>query len=675
MTTRPLALLLASLVTAPALLTAQGTFTVEQYANVERVSSPLISPDGNHVVFSRARVDALTDSWTPMLWEMDADGSYQRELVHGTSAQWSPDGSRIGYLAPAGGRTQLWVRYLDDGGVIQVTHGVESPVDFRWSPDGRVLAFTMAVADTTAEWKIAMPAAPDGAHWGSAPQLVTSSGIRADGSESHAGGWRQLFVVAAEGGAPRQVTHGQFDVGAGPVAGSQSAPIDWLADGTSVVFDGNTADHADRVFHVSHLQVVDIASGTIRRLTSDSGFWHGPVVSPDGKWIAYTGRAAGGGYHTEDVHIVHPDGSMDHVVTNGLDRDPVSVQWSDNETLWFTADDHGTRNTWMVSISAKVVAAKPASNGTQIVSLGSIAIKAGIGVATRSDPRHPAEVVRFTVKKPFDLQPLTHVNDALLTTLRLGDVDQLDIASSGDTRVQGWLMTPPTFTPQGKYPLLLEIHGGPQSSFGAGFNPSFQNFAAAGFLVLYLNPRGSTGYGSGFGNATDKAWPGVDYDDLMAGVDAVIARGVVDTTRMYVDGEGGGGTLAAWIIGHSTRFAAAAVRDPVVNWISFAGETQGSIRVADQFARPFWDDPAPWLARSPIQYAGRVTTPTLIITGDLHRRPLMAQSEELYAALTARGIATTLVRVADELDPTGSTPSNWMRAQLYITSWYNRWKK
>ncbi len=191
--------------------------------------------------------------------------------------------------------------------------------------------------------------------------------------------------------------------------------------------------------------------------------------------------------------------------------------------------------------------------------------------------------------------------------------------------------------------------------------------------MLYVNPRGSTGYGSAYGNAIYKAYPGVDYDDLMASVNETITRGWVDTTRMFVGGCSGGGVLSTWIVGHTTRFAAAAVRCPVIDWISFAGQTDIPLFAADLFDRPFWEDPAPWLKLSPIMYAGSIRTPTLIMTGDLDMRTPLPQSEELYAALKTRNVPTTLLRFAGEYHGTSSKPSNWIRTQLYMMSWYNRY--
>jgi dipeptidyl aminopeptidase/acylaminoacyl peptidase len=312
------------------------------------------------------------------------------------------------------------------------------------------------------------------------------------------------------------------------------------------------------------------------------------------------------------------------------------------------------------------------TTGQQQLSLASIA--RGIGAGVRSAFRQPPELVRVDLRSGATTQ-LTRVNDDVLARLKLGDVEEIWYTSSGNARVQGWVVKPPNFNASRKYPLIMEIHGGPHGMYGVGFNPMFQNFAANGFVVLYTNPRGSTGYGSAFGNAIERAYPSVDYDDLMAGVDAVIGKGFVDTTRMYVGGCSGGGVLSSWVIGHTNRFAAAAVRCPVINWMSMAGQTDIPLFTFNFFDKPFWEAPEQWLRHSPLMYVGNVTTPTIVMTGELDMRTPMPQSEEYFAALQMRGVPSALVRFNGENHGTGSRPSNWMRTQLYMMAWYNKWKR
>jgi dipeptidyl aminopeptidase/acylaminoacyl peptidase len=265
---------------------------------------------------------------------------------------------------------------------------------------------------------------------------------------------------------------------------------------------------------------------------------------------------------------------------------------------------------------------------------------------------------------------LTSVNDDVLPTRRLASAEEIWYPSTGGARIQGWIVKPPDFDPNKKYPMLLEIHGGPQGMYGVGFDMMWQVFAANGYVVLYTNPRGSTGYGDTFVRAIEKQYPGPDYDDLMAGVDTVIGRGYVDPKQLYVSGCSGGGKLSSWVIGHTTRFAGAAVRCPVINWMSMAGSSDVPLFSHSFFDKPFWEDPMTWLKQSSLMYVGNVTTPTLLMTGNLDMRTPMTQSEEYYAALKMRGVPTKLLRFENEWHGTESMPSNWMRTMLYMMSWF-----
>jgi dipeptidyl aminopeptidase/acylaminoacyl peptidase len=317
---------------------------------------------------------------------------------------------------------------------------------------------------------------------------------------------------------------------------------------------------------------------------------------------------------------------------------------------------------------------KPVTSGRQILTFDSMS-KDLVGVGTSADPAHPQDVVRYSLRQPGQLAKLTDVNADVLQGKQLATVEEIAYTSTGNAKVMGWLVKPPTFDAAKKYPLILEIHGGPFSSYNVAFNYMFQNFAANGFVVLVTNPRGSTGYGSDFINGIDHDYPGPDYDDLMAGVDAAIAKGYVDTSRLYVSGCSGGGVLSSWVIGHTDRFAAAAVRCPVIDWLSMAGQTDVPLFTYSFFKKPFWEDPSDWLSHSSLMSVGKVTTPTLLMTGILDRRTPMPQTEEYYAALKVKGVPTKLLQFNDEYHGTGSKPSNYIRTQLYMMSWFRQWTR
>ncbi len=660
----------------PVALRAQETasdtlLTVDHYLDLEQVADPQLSPDGQQIVYTRSWVNRIEDKWESALWIMGADGSKNRFLTKGMNARWSPDGTRIGYLAdgePKG--TQLFVRWMDaEGATSQVTHLVETPSDLRWSPDGKSLSFAMLVRHAT-PWDISMPKPPTGASWTAAPRVVDRMHYRQDRRGFMEDGYLHLFLVSADGGTPRQLTSGEWNVGARFDGLTGGVGYDWTPDGKSVVVDGLKDPAADRNYRNSAIYLVDVASGAIRPLTTRPGVWSNPVLSPDGESIAFMGYdSTNASYRTADLWVMGTDGGAMRKISGDLDRDPVAARWApDGSGLYFAADDHGARNIWFAGLTGSP---RSVTTGAQMITLSSLD-KNLSAVGTRSDPSNPADIVRYSLRKAEPVARLTSVNADVLGRMKLAQVEEVDYGSSGGARVQAWMVKPPAFDRAKKYPLILEIHGGPHGNYNVGFSYMFQNFAANGYVVLYVNPRGSTGYGSAFGNAIFHAYPGVDYDDLMAGVDTVIGRGFVDTTRMYVSGCSGGGVLSSWVIGHTHRFAAAAVRCPVIDWISMAGETDIPLFTYNFFDAPFWEKPDQWLKQSSLMYVGNVTTPTLLMTGELDLRTPIPQTEEFFSAPKYRGVEAVMLRFNGEYHGTGSKPTNFMRTQLYMMSWFQK---
>jgi dipeptidyl aminopeptidase/acylaminoacyl peptidase len=670
-------LALVALCLTPVLARAQETasdtlLTVNHYLDWEQVAEPQISPDGSQIVYTRRWVNKLEDRWESALWIMNADGSKNRFLTKGSSARWSPDGARILFTnegEPKG--LQIFVRWMDaEGATSQITRLTEAPGNVRWAPDGKAISFTLIVRDTT-RWRISLPAAPEGAKWTAAPRVVDRLHYRADGRGFLEDGFYHLFVVPADGGTPRQVTSGDWHFGsAGELPGGAS--YDWTPDAKTVVFEALKEPDADyRLRREGYVYALDVGTGAIRQLITKKGVWGSPRVAPDGRSVAFTGHDyTTKTYQANELFVMGMDGSGVRQISGDLDRDAASLHWApDGSGIYFAAGDRGTSNVYFAS--ARGGGARKVSDGAHMLTLSSLDRNLN-AVGTRSDPDEPGDVVRYNLRQFRGTRRLTAVNDEILANKRIAAVEEIWYASTGGTRVQGWVVKPHGFDPKKKYPLIMEIHGGPHGMYNVGFSYMYQNFAANGYVVLYTNPRGSTGYGSAFGAAISQAYPGVDYDDLIAGVDTVVGRGYVDTQRMYVGGCSGGGVLSSWVIGHTTRFAAAAVRCPVINWISMAGQTDIPLFTFNWFDKPFWEDPAPWLKQSSLMYVRNVTTPTVVMTGELDLRTPMPQSEEYYAALKYRGVETVLLRFQGEYHGTGSKPSNFLRTQLYMMSWYQK---
>ena len=646
--------------------------TVNHYLDFETVSDAKISPDGSRIIYTRRFVDKQKDSFESAMWIMNADGSQNRFLARGAAPVWSPDGSRIAYLAEgAPGGAQVFVRWMNaEGATSQVTRTEYGPADIAWSPDGKWIGFAMYTPKPNV-WAIDMPAPPPGAQWTPAPRYVKEIHYRADRRGFLEPGFVHLFVVPADGGTPRQLTKGNWNAGSRFDGQPGAVGWSWTPDGKSIVFDGLMDPNSDKNYRDSDINSVDVATGAMRKLIAQRGSWSSPVVSPDGQWVAFTGYAATPQtYKTGELFVMRVDGSGMKKISANLDRDVGQLTWArDNSGVYFTANDRGTNNMHFASVAGTV---RAITSGPQMFSLGSIAAT-GVVAGTRSTALDPTDVVTFALTTPTQVTRLTSVNADILANKKLGAIEEVWVTSTNNTRVQGWLVKPPNFDPSKKWPMIMEIHGGPHGMYNVGFSYMYQNFAANGYVVLYTNPRGSTGYGTDFGNAINKRYPGVDYEDLMASVDTVVGRGYIDATRMYVGGCSGGGVLSSWVIGHTNRFAGAAVRCPVMNWISFAGNADVPYFGHAWFEKPYWEDPKPWLDQSPLMYVGNVTTPTVIMTGELDLRTPMAQSEEYFQALQMRGIPSALLRFQGEFHGTGSKPSNFMRTQLYMMSWYQKY--
>ncbi|HVF41706.1 MAG TPA: S9 family peptidase [Pyrinomonadaceae bacterium] len=673
--------------------------SVDLFMDWELVASPQVSPDGRQIVYTRRWADKVNDKYEDEVWIMDADGGRNRFFAKGSQAAWSPDSRRVAYVAqgqPAG--AQVFVKWIDTPGESQLTRLERSPSNLAWSPDGRHVAFNMLVPGTPSI-SVKMPARPTGAKWVDAPRVVERMNYRNDGSGWRPEGFAHVFVISSDGGNPRQLTDGDYQHGA----------PEWSADSQRVFFSAVRKPDAEYLRNDSEIYAVALQGGAIRQLTDRKGPDNNPSVSPDGRLVAYTGSDQNDNtYNVSRLYVMNSDGSNGRALTEAFDRSPSNVFWAeDNGGLYFTTEDRGSQNLWFVPASG--AAPRQLTRGAQILSFSSLS-RDGLLVGTRSASDRPTDVCALRVPtqasraKAFspaaaDLKRLTAVNDDLLEGRRVGQVEEIWYDSVGmagaqkctaadsdpaqpkasdcaSTKVQGWIVKPPDFDALKKYPLLLYIHGGPHSMYGVGFNFEFQNHASEGFVVLYTNPRGSTGYGQAFGNAINNAYPGQDYDDLMRGVDEVVRRGYVDERNLFVAGGSGGGVLTTWIVGHTDRFAAAVAMKPVVNWYSFVGTTDSADWYYN-FKQLPWENPEEHMRRSPITYVGSVKTPTMILTGDIDLRTPLEQTEQYYRALKMRRVPTAMVRLSDEYhgfngDFSLRHPSNRVAQILFLRAWFER---
>jgi dipeptidyl aminopeptidase/acylaminoacyl peptidase len=658
-----------ALACAPAFLTAQtaapsSRLDLDLYWEYETVSDPQLSPDALHVIYTRQWIDKANDKRESSLWVMNADGTRNRFLVKGSNARWSPTGDRIVYTAegePKG--LQVLVRYMDaEGAVSQVTRVGESPSNVTWAPDGQSVAFRMLVEQKNV-WPIKMPTSPEGAKWVDAPRIVERLNYRRDGQGFTDDGYRHLFVVPASGGTPRQLTSGDWD----------HNDVEWTPDSKQILFTSLRTPDADHAWRESEIYAVTVATGAVTQLTNHKGPDNSPKVSPDGTRVAYTGYDwTKDTWQDSKLYVMNIDGSNPRLVSGAWDRSPQDVRWKPDGTgVYFTAQDRGSQNVYFLPLTGtRAEAVQAVTEGTHMLTASSIARGKAVGVLTSKPP----DVVTWDLAAPRQVKQLTFVNDDILAGRTLGEVTEMWYAGADGLKIQGWYLTPPNFDPTKKYPLQLHIHGGPHGMYNTGFNYGWQEMAASGYVILYTNPRGSTGYGSAFGNQIMRAYPSKDYDDLMAGVDELLKKGFVDARNMFVTGCSGGGVLTAWTVGKTDRFAAASANCPVIDWLSFVGTTDGASWYYN-FEKLPWEDPSEHLRRSPLTYVANVKTPTMLMTGVQDLRTPMPQTEQFYSALKLLKVPTAMVRFNNEWHGTTTTPSNFVRTQLYLRYWFDKFKR
>jgi dipeptidyl aminopeptidase/acylaminoacyl peptidase len=655
--------------------TAPSTkFSARDVFDLEWVSDPQISPDGRRVIFGRGGYDIMKDVKRSALWIANSDGSGVRALLspgrQAGSPRWSPDGSRILFVSTVDGRPELVIRRMDSGREARITKLADYPGGVSWSPDGKMIAFTMFVPAEERKPPVKMIAPPVGANWGPPLRYIESLNYRADGEGYVRPGYAHIFVLPAGGGTPRQVTDGSFDHG---------APV-WAPDGKALLFSANRTPGGEYDPMESEIYDVTLATGAIRQLTHRKGPDDSPAVSPDGKVIAYSGlddREVG--YQATHLYVMNRDGSEPRMLAPKLDRELNGGVWSTDGTgLYVQYDDEGDTKLAFVPLTGDVRSLADRLGGLSIerpTGGAQFTVAAdGRFAFTLAGPDHPADLA--TGKAGAPIVRVTNLNADIWAKRKAATVEEIWFKSSFDQRrIQGWITKPADFDPRKTYPLVLEINGGPWDNYGARFSVDNQLYAADGFIVLSTNPRGSSSYGEEFATLVNHDYPNHDYDDLMSGVDAVVARGYVSPDSLFVTGNSGGGILTAWIVGHTQRFRAAVVAKPMVNWES-AVLTTDLLPFAARyfFGKMPWEDPEAYRRRSPLTYVGNVTTPTMMITGEQDYRASSSEAEQFYGALKLRKVPTAMLRIPDASHNISAKGSNLIAKAVYTIGWFNKYR-
>ena len=671
------------------------------------VADPQISPTGSQVAFVLVNVNEDKDRYETQIYVVPSDGSAPpRPLTSGRndrSPRWSPSGREIAFVRtpePVDGKpkpAQIYLISMAGGEARALTDapkGASSPV---WSPDGRTIAFASTPDSSSAQAK-ADSAKKTGADSTvkkhvSDVRVITRAQYRWNGGgytdpTAHSHLWTVPASFTAAGGLPtaKQITFGEFDEG---------EPV-WSPDGSRLYFTSNRRLEPYYETGGAELYSVPASGGAIAKVASIDGSIGTIAPSPDGKRIAFTGNANAKPvrfYDEPDLFIVdvtsgssprNLSATYDFDVESGIGSDQHApragsgggIIWNrDGKSVVVVTTENGTANLKRFSTTDgkvdsvttgdhEVISYSASADGSKIVTLVSTATNIG-----------DLYVVDAATARPISRQ-ITHVNEALFSTLDVSAPEEFWYKSFDGRRIQGWILKPPHFDASKKYPLILEIHGGPNSAYGSSFTHEFLWMAAKGYVVLYTNPRGSTSYGQDFANIIQFHYPGDDYKDLMAGVDEVLKRGYVDSTRMGVTGGSGGGVLTNWTVTQTHRFAAAVSMRSIADWSGFWYTADFTLFNPTWFRAAPWEAPKDFAQVSPITYIANVTTPLMLIEGEADMRtPPADGGEQMFRALKYLHKPTVMVRFPDETHELSRSGKPWHRVERlrHIVGWFDKY--
>ena len=642
---------------------------------LEWASDPQISPNGSQVVYRRKGFDIMTDGSRGNLWILNTDGSSHRKLtsreVNESQARWSPNGDRIAFVSSTDQGSELYMYWVKTGQFAKLSHLEKSPGSITWTPDGKQIAFTMFVPESPPV-VAKLPKKPEGAKWAKPARITDRLKHERDGGGYMSTGYTHIFMIPSEGGTARQITRDNYN---------HSGGLSFSPDGKMIYFSANRVENWEYEFRNSDIYKVDVTTYDITRLTTEAGPDYSPVVSPDGKTIAFLGYIDKVQAHQNTVlNLIEIDGSNRQILSLDLDRSVNDVLWdSSGKGLYISYDDKGNTKIAHINLKGNIKKLADDLGGTTIgrpYGGGSFSISNNeIIVYTHTRPDYPADLA---ILRPKQKSPklITDLNTDVLDQRTLGTTEEIWYKSSFDGRdIQGWIVKPPYYDVSKSYPLLVENHGGPISNYGDRFSPEIQLYAADGYVVFYPNPRGSTSYGEEFGNLLLNNYPGEDYNDVMDGVDYLVNKGIVDNERLFVTGGSAGGIMTAWIVGKNHRFKAAVAHKPVINWISKTLVADNYFWYANsRYPGQPWENYENYWKFSPISLVGNVETPTMIIVGLNDLRTPPSEAKQFYHALKLRKKETVLVELPDASHGINKKPSNLLSKIAHTLAWFRKYE-
>ena len=686
---RPLVVLVCLLLATVPRAAEKRFITEKDLLKFTWIADPQIAPDGSAIAFVRVTVNEKENRYETSLFRVATSGAEApRPLtsnVRDTMPRWSPDGRRIAFVRsiekdgkPQPG--QVYVLDMNGGEAYPLTQDTKGVSSIEWSPDGKTLAFTAPVGGDEQDKRDKEQDAK------SDVQVITRAVYRANGNPTYvdAGRHTHIFTVAATNAdkpQTKQVTDGEYD----------EREIEWAPDGSKIYFISTRVPEAYYEANDSDLYSVPTTGGTVTKVASIEGTINAPRVSPDGRRIAFVGTPYGNpvrSYSQPDLFVVDTTpGSAPRNLTEAYDFDIAggiggdqspprgqsgnSIVWSkDAASLVVASAEHGSANLKRLTIATGKVDAL--TNGQQAVGSFTATPDGSTIAATISTQTNIGDLFMIDAKP----RQITQMNQELFSDIQQSEPEEIWYKSFDGRNIQGWILKPPDFDSGKKYPLILEIHGGPHAAYGSVYTHEFQWMAAKGYVVLFTNPRGSTSYGQEFGNIIQYRYPGDDYKDLMAGVDELLKRGYVDANRMGVTGGSGGGLLTNWTITQTQRFKAAVAQRDIADWYGFWFTADFWLSKPTWFRKAPWEDPQDFAARSPITHVANVTTPTMYVLGDQdYRTPPADGGEMMFRALKYRKIPTVMVRFpreSHELSRSGE-PKHRVERLRHIVGWMDQW--
>ena len=667
-------LILLSAVAATGQTPPKKPFDVWALHRAVRISDPQLSPDGLTVSFVAQRVFLSDNSKQSHIYTVPIEGGQTRQLTFEGSTnerpRWSSDSRRIAFVSDRSGSSQVWLLDAEGGNARQVTDLPTEASGVLFSPDGESLVFTSRVFpqcddDWDCNRKMLDDRENDPVKARTYDRLLYRHWNQwDDGRRSH------LFIVGADGGPPRDLTPGEKDVPPFSLGGPDGYAIS--PDGLEVCFAMTAGDEAATSTNLN-LYVVPTEGGPAVPITTGAAAETSPVYSPDGMYIAYRAQTRAGYesdrfrlmiYHRETAEMVNLTGAFDRWVS--------SITWApDSARLFFTAEDRGREPIFTVPVAGggiRMVVYGDARHGdVQLTPDGRSMIYSG------HSGSHAAEVFRGFSSGGAPMQ-LTHFNDELFEEFAVSELEEVSYQVADGATVEGFLVRPPNFDYTRRYPLLLLVHGGPQGAWGESWsyrwNP--QVFAAAGYIVFMPNPRGSTGYGQAFIDGINGDWGGRAFDDIMTGVDTLLKRPYVDSTKLVAAGASYGGYMINWMLGHTNRFRAFVSHAGVYDLESMFGATEELWFPLWEFNGAPWENPAMYEKWSPSEFVEQFRTPTLVVHGELDYRVPVTQAMQLFTALQLREVPSQFLHFPDEghwiLKPRNAV--HWYQT---VIDWLDRW--